>query len=329
MLCRPQLTFGRTLPRRGRLAVRAGVSMLDDPHVTQTTQRRSIALRREGSGRGGFLVVIQGPQLGQCIPMHEVPMVIGRSASADVQLEHPSVSRAHCTVWQEDGHFFVRDLDSTNGTFLNERPIQTVELGEGDRLMVGEIVLKFLSRDSLEARYHEALYQFATRDSLTQLYNRRKLREFLETEVARAQGEGAPLSLVFIDLDHFKRVNDQHGHAAGDEVLRCVSAAIRRALEARNIAGRLGGEEFAVLLPDTSLQAAIDWAENLRYEIFALACPAPSGIQRVTASFGVAIWRPGMQGGADLMRIADMELLRAKAAGRNCVKAMTVSTTQR
>jgi len=303
--------------------------MSDDPHVTQTTQRRSIALRRAGEGRGGFLVVIQGPQLGQCIPMHEVPMVIGRSASADVQIEHPSVSRAHCTVWQEEGHFFVRDLGSTNGTFLNERPVQTVELSEGDRLMVGEVVLKFLSRDSLEARYHEALYQFATRDSLTQLYNRRKLREFLEAEVARAQAEGTQLSLVFIDLDHFKRVNDAHGHQAGDEVLRCVSGAIRRAVDAKHIAGRLGGEEFAVLLPDTSLQSAIEWAENLRYEIFALPCPAPNGIQRVTASFGVAIWRPGMEGGADLMRVADMELLRAKAAGRNCVKSMTVTTTQR
>jgi diguanylate cyclase (GGDEF)-like protein len=294
---------------------------VSEPHATHTTQRRALPLKRREQARGGFLVVIQGPQLGQCIPLHDVPIVIGRSSSADVQLDHASVSRAHCSVWQEHAHFYVRDLGSTNGTLLNERPTQQAELAEGDRLMLGEIVLKFVSRDSLEARYHEALYELATFDSLTQLYNRRKFRELLEAEVARGESERAPLALVFIDLDHFKRINDRLGHAAGDEVLRRVAAALRQALCGRQLAGRLGGEEFAAVLPDCPLPVALEWAENLRRGIFALRCEAGGSVECVTASFGVADWRAGMKTTAELMRAADIELFRAKAAGRNCVKS--------
>jgi len=294
---------------------------ITDPHVTQTTERLRVPLRRAGEARGGFLVVIHGPHLGQCIPLHEVPIIAGRSAGSDVQLEHPGVSRLHCAVWQEHGRFYVRDLGSTNGTLVNERTVQQAELHEGDRLILGEVVLKFVSRGSMEARYHEALYQFATLDSLTQLYNRRKFRELLEAEVARCQGAGAPLSLAFIDLDHFKLVNDRYGHSVGDDVLRGVAGVMRQSVKSMQVAGRLGGEEFAVMLPGMPLPDAIAWSEDLRLAIFGMRCDADGQVQRVSASLGVAEWRPTMQTAADLMHVADLELLRAKAKGRNQVCA--------
>lgn len=287
-----------------------------DPH---TTERVRLARISAPVSRGACLVIIHGPRLGQCIDVHDVPVVIGRSAGADFQVEHSSVSRLHCSVWHEQARFYVRDLGSTNGTSLNERPVTHAELAEGDRIGVGETVFKFVSRGSLEARYHEALYQLATVDSLTQLYNRRKFREFLEEHVAKAREEGAPLALAFVDLDHFKLVNDRLGHAAGDEVLRSVAAALRQVLRKGDIAGRLGGEEFSVLMPGTAQPDAMLWCEHARQTIFGLQCEVGGNVQRVTASIGLAEWNANMKAGSELMRAADMELFRAKAGGRNRV----------
>jgi diguanylate cyclase (GGDEF)-like protein len=269
--------------------------------------------------RGATLVVIYGGQLGQCIDLHDVPVIIGRGSSCDVQIEHKSVSRQHCKVWHDNGRFFVRDLGSTNRTYVNERDVEEAELREGDHLTIGDTVLKFVPRGSLEARYHDAMYELATIDSLTQLYNRRKFREHLDAQVARAQAEGAPLSLVFVDLDHFKSVNDRFGHLAGDEVLRAVSGALRKELRASDIAGRLGGEEFAIVMPDTALADAVERAEGLRQTVFAARCDLATTQQRVTASIGVVQWAPPMRTASDLMKNADAQLFRAKAAGRNRV----------
>ncbi len=104
-------------------------------------------------------------------------------------------------------------------------------------------------------------------------------------------------------------------------MLRCVAQALRQALSGRQLAGRLGGEEFAALLPECALAGALEWSENLRQLIFALHCEAGGSVERVTASFGVADWRPGMDTAAALMRAADIELFRAKAGGRNCVRS--------
>ena len=287
-----------------------------DPH---TTERVRLTRVSAPPSRGACLVIIHGPRLGQCIDVHDVPVVIGRSAGADFQVEHSSVSRLHVSVWHEGGRFYMRDLGSTNGTSLNEKPALHAELAEGDRIGVGETVFKFVSRGSLEARYHEALYQLATMDSLTQLYNRRKFREFLEEAVAKTKIDETPLALAFIDLDHFKSVNDRLGHAAGDEVLRAVAAALRGVLRRGDTAGRLGGEEFAVLMPGTPLDEAMPWCEDARQTIFALQCEIAGAAQRVTASIGLAAWQSKLETGSELMRSADMELFRAKAGGRNRV----------
>jgi diguanylate cyclase (GGDEF)-like protein len=284
-----------------------------------TTLRMRVPRGTAPATRGACLVVIHGVRLGQCIDLHDVPVVIGRSAHSDFQIEHRSVSRNHCKVWHDNGAFFVRDLGSTNRTFLNERPIEQAELSDGDHVGVGDTVLKFVARGSLEARYHEALYELATIDSLTQLYNRRKFREYLEEAVVRVDGDGGRLALVFIDLDHFKAINETHGHSGGDEVLKIVSASVRQALRAGDIAGRLGGEEFAIIMAEADLATAAAYAEGLRQTLAALRCPIEGKEQRVSASIGVAAWSPAALTASELMREADVQLFRAKAAGRNRV----------
>ncbi len=137
--------------------------------------------------------MIHGDKLGQRVDIGDGPAVVGRASDCALQIDHRSVSRHHC-----------------------------------DHVGVGETVLKFERRDSLEARYHEALYELATVDSLTQLFNRRKFREHLDAAIEHARGGGTPLALLFLDIDHFKRINDRHGHIAGDELLRAKQSGRNR-----------------------------------------------------------------------------------------------------
>ncbi len=284
----------------------------------QTTQRLRLNLGDSGGRPGARVVVIHGENLGAQIEIGDKPVVVGRSVACDLQIPHASVSRQHCRIVFEREQYVLEDLGSTNQTLVNEEPATRIELHDGDQIAVGDAVLKFMRRESLEDRYHQAMVERATVDNLTGLPNRRVWREALERAVVLAQS-GPPLSLAFVDLDHFKRINDELGHLAGDDVLRAVATVIRNALLAGFTAGRLGGEEFAVILPNTTLQKAIDYSEALRRAIEALQ-PETAGVpRRITTSIGVVQWRVGFQTSAEFMRAADAELFRAKAAGRNRV----------
>jgi diguanylate cyclase (GGDEF)-like protein len=213
----------------------------------------------------------------------------------------------------------VRDLGSKNGVLVNGTPVRVAQLSDGDFVTVGEVVLKFIAGGSMEARYHEALFALANVDSLTQLLNRRAFREALDSAVAATAGTPEPLSLAIFDLDHFKQINDVLGHDAGDAALRRLSTILRSHLRARDTAGRLGGDEFCVVLPHTGPSEAHVWCERLRQAIDGLGL-ADSGLpQPVSISVGVATWEPALGSAHDFLRLADKALLRAKAAGRNRV----------
>lgn len=163
-------------------------------------------------------------------------------------------------------------------------------------------------------RLHHAVQRQALTDELTDLANRRRFREALRTEVARSQGDGTPLSLLLADLDGFKRVNDEHGHQVGDEVLYAIARLMEGRVRATDIAARLGGDEFAVLLPDTTLTGAIAIAEKLRAAFHDKQ--KQRQLRYVTASFGAAELQAGADGDA-LLRNADAALYSAKGSGRD------------
>ena len=287
-----------------------------------TTQRRTMQpQRRFGAGEvPACLVVLQGQRLGQRINLGENPLVIGRAPEADFQIVERSVSRAHCRITREPAGYRIKDLDSTNKTFLNDQPIIEAELKDGDHISVGSCVLKFMDRSSVEARYHEELYQLATADPLTDLYNRRQFLEMMDREIVRAMNHKRPLALLIIDLDHFKAINDRHGHAAGDLCLRAFADTCLTCLRRADRLGRLGGEEFAVLLPETGLPAALGAAERIRERVAALAVPIDGdGPIGCTVSAGVALLTPDMASLDELLACADRALYRAKAGGRNRV----------
>lgn len=290
---------------------------------SNTTQRRTLRPPAGPAARpvSACVVVIHGECLGQRLELGEQAVIIGRSPDAELQINHRSISRQHCRIWREASGYRIRDLDSTNKTFLNEQPILEAELRDGDHIGIGESILKFMEQGSVEARYHEELYQLATSDPLTALYNRRQFQELMEKEILRATRHGRALSLALVDIDHFKPVNDRHGHAAGDGVIRGVADQLRRNARADQLIARIGGEEFALVYAEQTLADAAAAAERLRAAVAAAPFELGGAPVRITVSIGLAQWQRGMAGLADLMRAADQQLYRAKQEGRDRVCA--------
>ena len=166
------------------------------------------------------------------------------------------------------------------------------------------------------------LGELATRDALTGLANRRFFLERAAELVGLAQRHGRPLCMMMIDIDHFKSINDRFGHALGDAALRAIAATLRRDLRKTDLCGRIGGEEFALVLPETSLRSAAATAERMRRDVAAARLAAPRGDAiALRVSIGVAALQPGRQTVEALLAEADRLLYQAKSAGRNRVVA--------
>jgi diguanylate cyclase (GGDEF)-like protein len=180
--------------------------------------------------------------------------------------------------------------------------------------------------DEMEAQLQQQLYESAVRDPLTRAYNRKHFQERLKSEIAHALRHRGHLSLILLDIDFFKKVNDTYGHPAGDAVLRGVSGAIAKAIRVEDVFARIGGEEFALLARGIDGANAVMFAERLRRGIERLPIPWQNGALQVTSSFGVATIVELYQGeiprsldGDLLVARADQRLYQAKGGGRNRV----------
>ncbi len=298
--------------------------MPDRDRQPDTTQRTlHSAGPHRSSPRSACVVVIHGEGLGRRADIGDAPVLVGRSQEADICIAHRSVSREHCRIWREGDDYRVRDLGATNPLRVNEQVAAEATLADGDHVTVGESILKFISHTSVEASYHEEIYQLATQDALSELYNRRHFIEMADKEIARARRHRRPLALCIIDVDLFKPVNDRHGHIAGDEVLRGIAARVAEHVRNEDVAARIGGEEFAVLLPECDAEAASGFAERLREAVAATAFSPGGEPQRITVSIGIATLDDRRTTRNALMAAADLALYRAKKEGRNrvCVEA--------
>jgi len=266
------------------------------------------------------LVVILGAEIGKRISLDDRDLVLGRSSAVDVQLDIDNVSRNHASIVRSGRGWVLRDLDSTNGTFVNELPIRERLLRDGDQIRIGRAMIKFLTSNNVEAQYHEEIYRLMTLDGLTQLHNRRFFQESIEREFARSKRYGHPFCLVLFDLDHFKRINDTHGHLAGDDVLRRVGSLVGTKVRTNDIVARVGGEEFAVILPEADRMGGVALAEKLRKMIASERFEHEGTVIPVTISLGVFAFSPEQESSADLYKAADDKLYEAKRAGRNQVR---------
>ncbi|MDB4977218.1 MAG: domain/GGDEF domain protein [Myxococcaceae bacterium] len=269
--------------------------------------------------RHACLVVIFGAEIGRRIELDGKDVVIGRASSADLQLDSDSVSRTHAIVSRTMSGFIVRDQDSTNGTFVNDQPIRERALKDGDQIRIGRAMLKFLTSSNVEAQYHEEIYRLMTVDGLTQVYNRRYFQEAVEREFARSRRYQHPFVLALLDIDHFKQINDRYGHQAGDTVLRKIGSLLKANVRTNDLVARIGGEEFALILPETRALGGHALAEKLRRIIASESfCHGEDDI-RATLSLGLTEFSAKHQSAEVMIKLADERLYAAKNAGRNRV----------
>ena len=273
------------------------------------------------------LVLLAGKEAGRVVRLSEGNVEIGRATAAGhLRLGDDNVSRRHAVIVSAaDAPSRIYDLGSTNGTRVNGVRIgpEGVELEEGDQIQLAVgVVLKFTCQHPLEEALRLNLYDSAVRDSLTRLYNKRHLLDRLDEEYAWALRHRRPLSAAVLDLDHFKTVNDTHGHAMGDRVLQAVAELLTSCCRVEDTSARYGGEEFVLLQRDTPIELARVACERVRRSVASLAFTAPSGTFSLSVSIGLAASNePGLANPGDLFNLADARLYAAKRGGRDRVVA--------
>jgi diguanylate cyclase (GGDEF)-like protein len=270
-------------------------------------------------GKEACLVVIYGLDLGKKYNLDKPSLIIGRSSKADIQIDQESVSRNHCKIINTGKTIMMRDLGSTNGTYINDDLIDEYVLRDGDFIKIGRSIFKFLSGNNIENAYHEEIYRLTTVDGLTQIYNKRYFLETLEREIGRAQRYRRELSLIIFDIDHFKKINDTYGHLAGDHVLKHLALVIKSRIRREDILARYGGEEFAIILPEIDHENAAQFAEKIRRLIEKAVFKFEETEIPVTISIGVAEYGTKQGTVSDFIKMSDDKLYEAKMQGRNRV----------
>jgi diguanylate cyclase (GGDEF)-like protein len=290
------------------------------PDDLDQTIRVTVDVSPEAGPSEASLVVIYGPDLGRRYPLDRAALELGRDDTNPIQIPSEKASRRHARVVEHDGQGWIEDLGSTNGTLVNDQQITRAPLAHGDIINIGSVLLKYICGGDAEALYHEELYQLTITDNLTGLRNQRYLFEFLDAEVARALRHGRPLALVLFDIDEFKSINDGRGHLAGDYILRKLPRALAAMVRRECLLARFGGDEFALVMPETDIEGARLFAERLRQRVEDMVFAFGEAPLRVTVSMGVALLsHDGSQDVNAFFKRADDALYRAKESGRNSV----------
>ncbi len=278
------------------------------------------------------LTFLSGEALGKELPLIQQQITIGRGEESDVLIMDPSVSRKHIqltcrkvmgTGKDEAITVVLRDLGSKNGTTVNYRRIRRAVLKPGDKISLGRVILKFEYRDLADQKFYDEVYRLATTDSLTGLLNKATITRILSDEIAKRQRYRGKLSVILLDVDDFKSLNDTYGHITGDRALQVIASALRDGLRRQDRAGRFGGEELLVVLPETDGDGAMELAERVRGDVEKKVSQALGLPRAVTASFGVASCPADAREVENLLEQADSALYRSKARGKNRVEIWT------
>jgi two-component system cell cycle response regulator len=272
-----------------------------------------------------FLIMVSGGIPGAMLRLTAEGIRLGRSADNTFQLQEITVSRHHAAI-NLDAQGIVRltDVGSTNGTYLNGRrlrPHTPFRLKDGDRVQLGSsVIFKFVRLDPCDEQFQREMFERTVRDGLTGLYNRTFFLNQVGPLAQFVALRGLGLAILMLDVDHFKRINDTHGHDAGDAVLREVANVLREATRPEDLVARYGGEEFVLALPVAAPDQATERAERIRASLAARRIVAGTTALRMTASLGLAFAPADRPRSATAMiTAADRCLLQAKHAGRDCI----------
>jgi diguanylate cyclase (GGDEF)-like protein len=268
-----------------------------------------------------YLIVLAGSSVGEMYKITAESTVIGRGQQADIHVIDEGISRRHAEIVHEGDTIIIRDLGSTNGTYCNGDKIGEHQLSDGDKIQVGSTtILKFTFHDSLDESFQRQMYESALRDGLTKIFNKKYFLDRLESEFAYAVRHRTPLSLVMFDIDHFKKINDTHGHLAGDYALSTLAKVVQDTIRQEDVFARYGGEEFAVICRGIDLAGALAFGERIRRCVDGQAFVYNETDIKVTVSVGVAaVPEVGMKEPQELVGSADDALYQAKRQGRNRV----------
>ncbi len=306
----------------------------DGPDKDDTTAVINLETIEQYNGDGereqkACLTVMSGPHVGRMITLEDGAggedgeVTIGRGRDCDLRIPDEKVSRKHARFRWADERVVVEDLRSSNGTFVEGTRVGREEriLRDGDKVALGNsVMLKFAIQDPIEQSFQEQMYEASLRDGLTQAYNKSFLIDHLQSEMSFAERHDTDLGLVMFDLDHFKEINDTHGHIAGDGILRDLSEMARESIRTEDIFARYGGEEFAVVVREVGEEGARAMGERLRAVVDSASFSFEGTEIPVTVSVGVSTYG-GVDASepSDLIAAADEALYRAKESGRNRV----------
>jgi len=268
-----------------------------------------------------YLIVLAGSAMGEMYKVTRERTIIGRGQRADIRMMDEGISREHCEVLIEGDKVVLHDLGSTNGTYCRGLRVDRHDLSDGDKILVGSgTVLKFTYHDKLDEVFQRQMYESALRDDLTKAFNKKYFMDRVESEFAYAVRHNVPLSLVAFDIDHFKAINDTHGHPAGDFVLAELAATVLGSVRVEDVFARVGGEEFSVICRGADLNQGQIVAERLRHAVESRIFEYEASTIPVTISVGLAsVPTPSIKDALEFITVTDQMLYDAKRSGRNRV----------
>lgn len=286
-----------------------------------TTLSQIEGLRPSSNALTPCLTVLQGPGVGEMHKLGQGETILGRSQQATVRINDDGVSRKHVRVWVRGAEVDIEDLGSANGTFINGAAVSKQRLADGDKIRVGTTtVLKFSYADSVDASFQEQMYEAALRDALTKVFNKKYFLDRLESEFAFSKRHKTPLSVIMLDIDFFKKVNDTYGHLAGDAALVSVAKAAGAMVRTEDVFARYGGEEFGIVCRGILGKNATVLGERVRSAVERHVFIWEGVRIPLTVSAGVACY-PDFDAAnmLELLARADEGLYASKHGGRNRV----------
>ena len=298
-------------------------------HVARALMNDAEIIRRDLKPA---LVFLSGELIAVPIPLEREEVILGRALEADVRVNDYQVSRQHARITTKNNletaktEYILTDLSSRNGTHLNGQKITSERLTNGDKIKIGETILRFDLLDEIDREYQRQIHRLISHDDLTGLLSSRSFFSELRREAGRAATDGRPFCVLMMDGDNFKSVNDTYGHLTGSKTIEEIGFSIMTNLRTGDAAARFGGDEFAAFLLDAEMPQALVAAERMRASIetqeFSILQPGRTNeTHHITVSIGVSSFPDDSSDPIELVEMADSALYRAKREGRNRVAA--------
>lgn len=270
------------------------------------------------------LLIIAGQHIGKLYPLDRKNKIsVGRSSDCEIWIEDNTISRRHFEIDPTENGFMITDLKSTNGTYVNHTRIETAQMRPGDKIQISrDTIIQFDLFDEDQKLSEQKRYEMGVKDPFTGAFNKSYFLQRINDEFSFSYRQDIPLSLILFDIDHFKLINDTHGHLAGDQILQEISQLVFDSIRRDDVFCRYGGEEFVIIMRNTPCQAAVNLAERLRIKIEGHPFQYESTKIRVTISAGVStLVNKNFRDYVAMIADADNYLYKSKGNGRNQIQA--------